>query len=306
MKKLIIQNSSYKVLLLAFRDWLDILGYAATTVQTLPTYLQEFFYYLEQHNVNDLDCISIATINNYYRYLTERTNITKGGGLSNSYLNKHQYALHKFRMYLKQHKSSSGFRVHLKSERRNEYVPDVLTTTEVKSLFEASDNYGAHEHTRLRDKAILVLLYSCGLRRNEASKLDLKDIFYGKELLHVRAAKNRKERLVPINGYNLELLEAYIYDGRPLFKNADKTEALLIGQTGDRLLGGGLNDRIKFIQKAATDINLQEKKVTAHLLRHSIATHLLAQGMKIEDIQTFLGHSSLESTQIYTHIINTK
>ena len=186
------------------------------------------------------------------------------------------------------------------------YIPGVLTTTEVSALFEAATIYGAHEHTRLRDRAILVLLYSCGLRRNEASKLDLKDVFYGKELIHVRAAKNRKERLVPINGYNLELLEEYIYDGRPLFKNADKTEALLIGQTGDRLLGGGLNYRIKLIQKAVTDLNLQEKKVTAHLLRHSIATHLLAQGMKIEDIQTFLGHSSLESTQIYTHIVKTK
>ncbi|WP_456440301.1 tyrosine-type recombinase/integrase [Psychroserpens sp.] len=303
MKKLKLNNPSYKAILIDFKSWLDILGYAKGTVYSLPIHLQKFFYYLEQHHIKSFNTITVQTTKNYYQYLQTRTNQTQGGSLSSRYLNSHQYTLHKFRAYLKQH-NVKPFPMHLKTEKLDESIPQILTTSEIKMLFEATEISSINEHIKSRDKAMLVLLYSCGLRRNEASKLDLKDVYYAKELIHVRKAKNKKERLIPINYYNLEILENYIYEARSNFYKANENEALLLGMSGKRLQGGTMNTRLKALQKLVDDTELKEKRITPHLLRHSIATHLLESGMKIEDIQQFLGHSSLESTQVYTHIAN--
>ncbi len=302
MKKLPLQNAGYKFLVANFKEWLDILGYAESTVYSLPIQLQEFFYYLESHGHTDIKSIKTQTIKSYYEYLQTRTNQTQGGALSKRYLNAHQYALHKFRNYLKQHKIKP-IPVHLKVEKLDAYLPNVLTPLEVRALFTATDYSHTKPHIQQRDKAMLVLLYSCGLRRSEASNLNLRDVYYARELLHVRKGKNKKERLIPVNSYNLEILEEYIYEARPHFYKATETEALLIGMSGKRLQGGTMNTRLKHLQTLTDVESLKEKRITAHLLRHSIATHLLESGMHIETIQQFLGHSSLESTQIYTHII---
>ena len=151
---------------------------------------------------------------------------------------------------------------------------------------------------------MLVALYSCGLRVNEAVHLNIKDILFDKELIYVRQGKNYKERFVPINYYNLQMLEEYLYDGRSLFYKASENESFFIGLQGKRLGEQGFRVRLRDILKATCNDQLQEKKPTPHSLRHSIATHLLAQGAPIESIQQFLGHSSLETTQIYTHLIS--
>ena len=103
MKNLPLKNSSYKIILQDFKQWLDLLGFAETTVYNLPIHLQEFFYYLEEHNINNIKNITVQTIKNYYQQLKERPNKRQGAGLSNAYLNKHQQALQKFREYLKTH-----------------------------------------------------------------------------------------------------------------------------------------------------------------------------------------------------------
>jgi integrase/recombinase XerD len=145
------------------------------------------------------------------------------------------------------------------------------------------------------------LLYSCGLRRNEVVHLDVSDVLFDKERIYVRKGKNYKERFVPINGYNLRILEDYIYDARPEFNIKNKTEALLLNHHGTRLLGTGLSNQLQLIINATDNKDLKAKHITPHSLRHSIATHLLQQEVNIEIISKFLGHSSLESTQIYTH-----
>lgn len=156
---------------------------------------------------------------------------------------------------------------------------------------------------QLRDKAILVVLYSCGLRVNESVHLNIKDIVFDKELIYVRQGKNYKERFIPINYYNLQILEDYLYEGRPLFYKASETEAFFIGSGGKRFGVQSFNNRLRILVKATNDSSIEQKHITAHKLRHSIATHLLAQGAPIESIQQFLGHSSLETTQIYVHLL---
>jgi len=303
MKKLKLKNRSYKVLVANYKEWLDILGFAESSVYTFPNYLQEFFYYLEQHNINNIDYINREIVKQYYKYLSERPNEKRGGGLSKSYLNSHQNALKRFKEYLQKH-NAKNLPLHLKPERINRLeIINILTQEEIKELFKATQFSSEFERVQLRDKAMLVLLYSCGLRRNEAVTLNIKDVLFDKELLLVRKGKNYKERFVPINYYNIEILENYIYEARIQFKDYNQSEALLIGNYGTRLKGNTLANRLQQIIKATNNEEIIAKKITPHKLRHSIATHFLEAGMNIEDIKQFLGHSHLETTQIYTHLV---
>lgn len=302
MKKLKLQNDHYRMFLANFKEWLDILGYAESTVYYLPNHLQEFFYYLECHGYSDLKAITTKTVKEYYRYLQQRSNETRSGALSKSYLNKHQQALKKFKEYLQNH-NHKGINIHLKSETNpTEERINILTQSEIKELFTATEYSHSYEHYKLRDKAILVIFYSCGLRRNEAVHLDVSDIYFDKERIHVRRGKNYKERFVPINRRNAEILEDYIYEARDVF-NPKNTESLFVSRQRRRMQGMSLAIRLQKIVQASNNKEIVEKRITLHTLRHSIATHLLQQDVKLEAIKTFLGHSSLESTQIYTHLV---
>ena len=303
MKHLKLQSEHYKVLIKSYKQWLDILGYAESTVYNLPNHLQEFFYFLEQKHIININHITSKTTKEYYGYLQERNNERRNGSLSKSYLNKHQQALKKFKEYLQNH-NHTGINIHLKSEKQpTEEKINILTQSEIKELFTATNQSHHSQRIQLRDKAMLVVLYSCGLRRNEAVHLDTSDIFFDKERLFVRKGKNYKERFVPINRANAEILEDYIYEARPQFKEAYLSEALFLNQQGKRMLGMTFANRLKVIIASTNNKNIIDKKITLHTLRHSIATHLLQHEVKLESIKTFLGHSSLESTQIYTHLL---
>ncbi len=316
MKKLNLKNASYKVIVQDFKQWLDILGFAETTVYNLPIHLKEFFNYLESKNINQVDYIKTNHITEYYKYLKERPNQRKNGALSNGSLNKHQQALFKFRDYLKQH-NHKGINIHLKLETGNQKSSlNVLNLQEIKQLFKATEFSHKEEKLRQRDKTLLVCFYSCGLRRNEVVNLNLNDVLFDKERLFVRKGKNYKERFIPLNKHSLDILETYIYEYRskfipsnsPLWGDAKGrgAEALFLNYRGTRLQGMSFSNRLKAIIKATNNKELEQKNATLHSLRHSIATHLLQQGADIEHISTFLGHSSLESTQIYTHITEIK
>jgi len=148
---------------------------------------------------------------------------------------------------------------------------------------------------------MLAVFYGCGLRRNEGVQLDISDINFDRSMLHVRKGKNYKERLVPISKASLKHLQEYIYDYRPQLSQS-KIEAVFLSQRGFRISGQSLLLRLKSLQLLSGNLDLQSKEIGLHTLRHSIATHLLSAGMKMESISRFLGHSSLESTQIYTHL----
>lgn len=303
MKKLKLNNESYKLFVANYKEWLDILGYAESTVYYLPNHLQEFFYYLEQNHIKNINQITIKTVKEYYQELQQRANETRNGGLSKSYLNKHQQALKKFKEYLQNH-NHTGINIHLKSEKNpTEEKLNILTQSEIKELFKATEISHTESKFKLRDKALLVVLYSCGLRRNEAVHLNTNDIFFDKERVFVSKGKNYKERFVPINRRNAEILEDYIYEARPQFYQSNLSEALFVNKNGKRMQGMTFTNRLQKIVQATNNKEIAEKRITLHTLRHSIATHLLQHEVKLENIKTFLGHSSLESTQIYTHLL---
>lgn len=300
MKKLKLQSKTYKAILESFGQWLDILGYSKSTVYYLPIFVQEFLYWLECQGHSDIQTISLANLTEYYNYLNGRCHEHKSGGLSKNYLNKHQQALKKFREYLKKH-GTKTFKIHLRWEENDPTKKDVLTQSEIKELFEITHYSSQFLRTRLRDKAVLVALYSLGLRRSEASNLDRKDIDFDKALVFIKKAKNFKQRYVPINRYNLRILEDYLYEARPLYPTT-KSDAFFINKYGNRYTGADMAIRLQHLIRLTNNKELQAKRITPHCLRHSIATHLLQGAVKLEDIQQFLGHSSLKSTQIYTHL----
>ncbi len=303
MKNLKLRHETFITLLDSYKNWLDVLGYAPTTVYNLPNHLKEFFFYLESHGHTDISIVTTRIVSEYYAHLKNRGNRRRGGGLSKAFLNKHQQALKKFLLYLKEHKANVKFGVHLKGEKTDYFEgKQILTQDEIKKLFSACDYSHMSEHFQMRDRALLVMVYSCGLRRSEAVALDTSDILFEKQRIYVRKGKNYKERFVPINPYNLSLLESYLYEGRPEFVKNYQTDALFLNHWGKRMGDITFANRLSAIIEATEDDVIQGKNITLHTLRHSIATHLMQNKVPMKSISTFLGHSSLESTQIYTHL----
>lgn len=303
MQKLPVNNRIYKALLLSFKEWLDILGYSKSCTKYSPLYLREFFHWLERHGHSGLNTVSRKVVSDYYQYLKQRPNESYGGALSNHTLNNHISALKRFNEYLKKH-NARPLSIHLRSEKTDKLeATDIVSQEEIKEMFEAAEHSYVMPHVCLRDRAMLVVLYSCGLRRNEAVHLNLNDVLFSQNRILARTTKNGKERHVPLNRHNMEILEEYIYDGRPIFYNAHKTDALFVNYRGERMGGQSFKLRLRVIIKATGNADLMERRITPHKLRHSIATHLLENGVAIETVSNFLGHTSLESTQVYTHLI---
>ena len=311
MKKLNLDNASYRYLEQSFKEWLDIQGYAECTVYNLPNLIRELLHYLESKEIHNIKNLNIKHIENYYQKLKERSNQKRGGGLSNAHLNKHIQALRRFTEYLRKVGRLKIPEIQIRDEETESKII-YLSEEEINLLFKATyqrpekkpnTSEAVIEAIQSRDRAMLAIFYGCGLRRNEAVHLDITDINFDRSILHVRKGKNYKERLVPISKTNLKHLTEYIYDHRPELTKGSKVEALFIAYaTTKRLQGQSLSIRLKNLQYQTGNIDLIEKEIGLHTLRHSIATHFLQAGMKLESISRFLGHSSLESTQIYTHV----
>ena len=311
MKKLILQNASYRYLEQSFKEWLDIQGYAPSTVYNLPNHVRELLHYLESRGIQNIKELNIKLIESYYQTLKERSNHRRGGGLSNGHLNKHIQSLRKFTTYLRKAGRLEIPEITLKDEETENRII-YLTEEEIHQLFKATRqvvepreriNVRTYEAIQARDRAMLAVFYGCGLRRSEGVALDVSDVNFDRSVLHVRKGKNYKERFVPISKTNLKYLTEYIYDHRGELTKGVKTDAVFVAYTtAKRMQGQSLFIRLKNLQYQTGNQDLIEKEIGLHTLRHSIATHFLKAGMKLESISRFLGHSSLESTQIYTHV----
>jgi len=294
MQNLTLHTAAYKNTEIRFKDWLRLLNFEPGTVKYAPMKAREFFAWLEQQRVNEIEGVNKPLISNYFDYLKTRQNKKKGGKLSKNYLRTHLTALRKLAKYLRE-SGQSSFEVDVKLPGSTQNNITVFTKAEIKGLYAA-----CHSHVLgTRDKAMLSVYYGCGLRRNEGVNLDTDDILFDKNLVYVRKGKNYKERYVPMSAGVKEDLQNYIDFVRPVLLK-DNIKALFLTQHGNRLGSNSMADRLQKL-KEKSGIN---KEAGLHALRHSIATHLLQSGMELEKIKRFLGHASLESTQIYTHISN--
>lgn len=307
MKKLPLQSTGYNYLENAFKEWLDVLGYAKGTVYGLPVAVREFLFYLEQNNIHRLKQLNQQHIKNYYQHLTSRTNERQGGALSSNYINHHFWALEKFFEFL-HHKGTQNLpEINLKRLKIETLEREILSQEEVKELYQIIENQDCRtqkqEALNYQDKVMLTIYYGCGLRRSEGINVNVDDLNFDTRILHIRKGKGGKQRLIPFNKTASKYLQDWVFEYRTILTR-DKTEPkLFINRHGKPLTGGTLGDRLKRLTGQSENITLKEKNITLHSLRHSIATHLLANGMDLQKVQKFLGHSSLETTEIYTHLL---
>lgn len=293
MKNLPLNNYAFRELELDYKEWLAILGYAEQSVYNLPHHAREFLHWLEENKITKVEEISAQHVYDFLYQVSERPNMRRAGNLSNNYKNKFIQALNLLSQFARQ-TSRGSFTVQAEQLPIQREAPDILTPAEVHELYKACD----HSVIGLRDKAMLALFYGCGLRRNEGIQTDINDIDFKSQLLYVRKGKGYKERFVPMNEKITQYLRDYLDHSRPMLQTRHKTNALLLSKRGERIQGQSLMVRLRELKQNARI----DKHIGLHMLRHSIATHLLQQGMKLEYIARFLGHSSLESTQIYTHV----
>lgn len=283
------------VLIKGFEKWLQTLGYAESTVFASVNYLRDFFFYLKENEISSLEQINNQILDNYHNYLQKRKNKRKLGSLSQNYIISNVNALKRFSKYL-QVTEKANLEIDIRPQINPMQKHTILTRAEIGALYKACGN----DFLGIRDRAMLGIYYGCGLRRSEGLALNLDDILLREKLVYVRKGKYYKERYVPMTETIKEDLENYIYVGRAKmlsFKNI-RQEAFFLSRSVNRLHGNSLIKRIHQLTKAAKI----DKETDLHTLRHSIATHLLQSGLTLEEVSRFLGHASLESTQIYTHL----
>ncbi|HBH49937.1 MAG TPA: hypothetical protein DDX98_14930 [Bacteroidales bacterium] len=296
MKSLPIYNHEYQKQIENFRNYLKALGLNEGSQNMLPSCVREFLNQIEKQGTQQIQNIRQSQIQSHYEYLQHRPNQRRIGNLSNSMLNHHMYAIRKFFNYLEQTNtitinptSNIEFK-RLKSKQR-----EVLTTKEIKELYEAA--------ATLRGKAILGIFYGCGLRRTEGEKLNMNDVNLKTKLLYVREGKGKRRRVIPINKQVNEDFKNYLYCERGEYITIKSPkDAFILNKKGNRMSGSSYNDTLKEIIQRTGDKELQAKEISLHNLRHSIATHLLENGLPVEYVRDFLGHQYLEATQIYTRV----
>lgn len=265
-------NEEHKLHLEKFNQYLLSKRYSPSTIKTYKETVSTFLRFFSSKPISEINHNDLIVFNN--QYIIQKN-------LSNSYQNQVVNALKLFFQIIENKKIVVEL---LHRPRREKKLPNVLSKEEVKAILEAPKN--------IKHQAMLSLIYACGLRRGELLNLTLKDIQSNRNLLLIRQAKGKKDRVVPISSKLIEMLRNYYKIWKP------KTW-LFEGQV----------ENTKYSEKSLENVLKQSlakakitKKVSLHWLRHSYATHLLESGTDLRYIQELLGHNSSRTTEIYTHV----
>lgn len=290
-----LHSDEHQLLRQGFAEWLDLLGYAPSSVVSLPRHLVEFLQHQEARGKYHLQQLTAGDATVFIEQQQARTGIRTGRGFSASHINKYIQVLQLFSRYIRQTgKSGVGFTLDRLEE--DSRLPTWLTRAEIRRLYGVTMD----DVLGIRDRAMLSVFYGCGLRLQEGASLECSDILHDRRLLYVRRGKGYKERYVPIAEKPYQDIQVYIEQGRPELLQQPCAALFIDANKGRPIHKQSLYLRIKgLVRKAGIG-----KEVGTHSLRHSIATHLLQSGMSLERIKDFLGHAVLDSTQLYTHLIN--
>jgi len=286
-------NLEFTRLTEGFKEWLGIMGYVPGSIESMPRRVNEFFEFLSQNEINQVSQVKRKHIGEFYGQQKTRKSKQSGELLKSSTLNGINRILRLFAHYLEE-TGQGQLTIDIPYEPKEIPMREILTNEEIKALYNAADE----TILGLRDRAMLNVYYGCGLRSKEGIGLNTEDVMTDKKLMYVRKGKAYRERYVPFTQRQKKDFEIYLESCRKQLVKNEAEESFLVNNQGKRINSTNLHNRLKALAKAAGIT----KTVGLHLLRHTIATHLLQSGMKIEDIATFLGHKNIESTQRYTHL----
>jgi integrase/recombinase XerD len=274
-EKIILNNqltSEHLKKIAQFTDWLNSRRYSPNTIKTYTDALRTFLKFYHNKPLNEINNQDLIRFNNEY---------ILRNGFSASFQNQIVNAIKLFFRKIENCKMEVDL---IHRPKREKKLPNVLSKEEVQSILKNTIN--------IKHKAALSLIYSCGLRRSELLNLKLKDVDSKRNLLLIRNAKGKKDRIAPLSGKIVDLLRVYYKSYKPqtyLFEGwVENTKY------SERSLEKVLKNSVKL-----ANIN---KPVSLHWLRHSYATHLLESGTDLRYIQEILGHKSSKTTEIYTHV----
>lgn len=254
-----------------FTEKLKELRYSEQTIKTYKSLFEEFINYYHKY---DIDRIDDKMIKEFLRYLVNERKI------SISYQNQ---AINAIKFYYERVLGGQRKVYYIDRPRREKTLPTVLSEEEIALVLNAVEN--------IKHKAILITIYSAGLRISEVINLKLTDIDSKRMQIRVEQSKGKKDRYTLLSPKTLHLLREYFLIYKP-------KKWLFEGQNGDKY-----SDRsIQNILRMAIEKTSIKKRVTVHTLRHSFATHLLENGTDLRYIQSLLGHESSKTTEVYTHI----
>lgn len=258
----------------AFGDWMRNKRYSESTIKTYMESLKVFFRFLENPSPQSVTNQDLERFEKDY-IIAGHYSVASQSQMING-----------VKLFFSNRQNRKLEPESIDRPKKAKKLPNVLSKEEVKRILEA--------HKNLKHRAMLSLIYACGLRRNELLNLKPTDVDSNRKVLVIREAKGRKDRIVPISDNVIALLRKYYKHERP-------TTYLFEGQKpGSPLSEGSLQKVLKGALKKAGI----EKPVTLHWLRHSYATHLLESGTDLRYIQEILGHKSSKTTEIYTHVTN--
>ena len=292
-------KDKWPILKAKYLEHLKAKGYAARTVEAIEAHLRFFFEYLDREtktrDLAELAQEDLAAYQNWL-YFCEGSRGKKSVPLSVATQLMRLSALMGFFKYLfKQGVIFSDPAASLEQPKRRKTLPrGILTGKQVLALMGAP---GTETPLGLRDRAILELLYATGMRNEELRSLKISDV--DREMGQIRVTgKGMKDRVVPAGRIAMNWLALYLEKARPALANGTDRGLLFITKNGRKIIGLNLID---LVRKYAKKAGLPDT-ITPHALRHTCATHLLQAGADIRVIQVLLGHSSLSTTEIYTHV----
>ena len=295
-EKLAIEHTGFYPYL---RDYLEsrlINNYSAETNRRHDSNVRKFIVWCDDRNVDDPRSITKPILERYKKHLyySRKSN---GDPLS---FNGQATVLSSIKGFFKWLTQQNYLLYNPASElqlpkKPNQLPRNLLSLEETQDLLNSAN---VQTVEGIRDRAVMELLYSCGLRRQECANLALHDIDMKRQTLFVREGKGGKDRVLPIGDSATGWLIKYLDDARPELIIDVNEYSLFISDYGEAYQGAGIGRLVKRAMKKA---NI-EKEGSAHLFRHAMATHMLENGADIRFIQAMLGHSDLKSTQVYTRV----
>jgi integrase/recombinase XerD len=288
------EPQTFEHLMLDFLAYLEFeRGLSRNTLEAYRSDLLQYGRFISEREVDALT----ATGGDVSDFLTD---LAKGEGdgrspASAATLHRKAACLRSFYRHLRRENLIDGDpTAALSSPRRGKRLPEVLTRSEVQALLAAPKG---SDPPSLRDRALLEVMYACGLRASEVIGLEVMDVDLDEGLLRARG-KGSKERMVPLGRQAAQALRRYLARGRPFLDSRHRPELFLNAK------GGGLTRAGAFLilRRLAATAGLEPERVHPHLLRHSFATHLLEGGADLRSVQEMLGHADLATTELYTHV----
>jgi site-specific recombinase XerD len=292
----------YEKQLKSFREYLGMLNFSERTIGDYCKNTERFLRFVEKHypRIKSFSKVTKNVLLDYQMFLTHY-NTRKNKHLTNSSMVKMLYSVKKFFSYLLKHDLIlNNPCLYLEFPRAEKIITRDIPTE--KEAIEFLESLKTRTPQEMRNKAILELVYATGIRTSECCHIKMEDIDIKEQILTIVKGKGRKTRMVPLTQYASHYLELYLAKARKYFLKGKlhDTGYVFLTEKGNPFNANSLNMCV--IRKIFRKVNINNKHITFYSFRHAVATHLLKNKVDIRYIAELLGHSSLNTTQRYTHV----